>query len=1367
MTDQAIFFPTQPIKPLGWAVGAALISSFLQSLKNTAPAGGQEIDSTEAFIQATISRIENEALIQILEEYGWNKFVSKFQSAEVDLQGLRQALLKPAMGCSHRVSLMHRCSSQAASFLPSLALTCLQPFVASEEKMRPTTFRLQAVVLLVALDGFEQLCEPFQATNKTHADNVQQGSENFLSSLTETIYQYGGDVMQWNSCGSSFVALFGDKNSPMENDECSAEVILRAIYCALQLQEVKSEKLAVRVAVGFGDFVCGFLGGFHDQWRFFFAFNNQSNLASCLENVPNDSLAIAAPLASKISPSLLEQMGAYKLPAGYCFHLSRAMTKQVTENVIIPVDEPTHLDKSDRFDRLVDMLVASPVSQACHSNSLHYLAEVRELTTMFMKWDSYNTTDYADLAQLQRPFLECQTILHELGGFVRQFLVEDKGCVLIACWGVPTAAFLNNAHRALSAAAKIRAKFHELNLQCSIGITTGNVYCGNVGSEIRREYAAVGDVVNLSARLMSKAHGGIYVDEATYARLPVLIWCLFEELEQFSRFSEVRPVLIYSWMGDEQSIPNTLGSGGEEFQVKTVCRSTLLRALDRVQVVAGTYEDTCRARTAGTAATAATAASSRPVSVATSLRTWAASPLSLQVVALEGHLGSGKRTTVRWLLREAKLRNIRVVRVAHIEHRHSLLEYKVIAMLLQEFMGIADADSHLVRSALVNVLRLVYGEDMDAIENVAMPVMKTLFGSLLSEMSPAEGPASRNNARASSKAVIDVLHPVFEALLKGASTIVIIENLHFCDEGSLNCLTALMDLSVNALFVLALEPLERSRDIPIPSIKHIVGEEQAQSPQLRNQTFRLSSGHLFDIMQVFRNNILLVENSTYIYLNEFNLTDIDAMLHLALEPEVVPLGLAQWVQQLSGSSLTWANSIIQMIKANGLAAMMNVVYGSSASGSKMKSISSLEGLGAVPTSYSSDRLLNKTSFVDSRLRAQLKNLILCRFNQLTNDDQLVLKIASVIGTGFSFQILQGIVSPALRAHLHIYLRKLMAEKWIAVVEQNNTVVESVNALFRSAGESATADNSSMYIFSHPMAWETIYETIPLDDRNAIHKIIAELYESKINDDPSLIDRVASQYSHCSQSKSFEYAVKAACYYLRPDVQDMSKSLALLADCLTMCHFVMDIKVLQTLLKAIRDIVFCCHGSMDGTEVFIDPAVSRELSIRRNRQSEEEIELPMDLETSCLLFFCCGGLGQVANNKVRPGTSNVHPTKSSSRSISINHNSHRSVSRRSARSGHSVQSVGTFQSQVSSYTMTSPIYTSSAADYILHNVMRIERVAARLKEQFEEAGKIGMLPLWQREIVFEEDVVIPEQSFKSATAFIRYARASWIRPAANT
>ena len=46
----------------------------------------------------------------------------------------------------------------------------------------------------------------------------------------------------------------------------------------------------------------------------------------------------------------------------------------------------------------------------------------------------------------------------------------------------------------------------DINHRCSIGLTTGNVYCGNVGSINRRDYVGIGDTVNLAARLMGKVN---------------------------------------------------------------------------------------------------------------------------------------------------------------------------------------------------------------------------------------------------------------------------------------------------------------------------------------------------------------------------------------------------------------------------------------------------------------------------------------------------------------------------------------------------------------------------------------------------------------------------------------------------------------------------------------------------------------------------------------------------------------------------------------------------------------------------------------------------------------------------------------------
>ena len=85
---------------------------------------------------------------------------------------------------------------------------------------------------------------------------------------------------------------------------------------------------------------------------------------------------------------------------------------------------------------LLKAFVPPPVTAAILSGAID-LCELRHVTTMFIKLDSFDSVAHRDPISLQSFFVVIQSSLSETGGFLRQFLVDDKGmlrCILMHCF---------------------------------------------------------------------------------------------------------------------------------------------------------------------------------------------------------------------------------------------------------------------------------------------------------------------------------------------------------------------------------------------------------------------------------------------------------------------------------------------------------------------------------------------------------------------------------------------------------------------------------------------------------------------------------------------------------------------------------------------------------------------------------------------------------------------------------------------------------------------------------------------------------------------------------------------------------------------
>ncbi|MGH7825760.1 MAG: adenylate/guanylate cyclase domain-containing protein [Candidatus Binatia bacterium] len=118
-------------------------------------------------------------------------------------------------------------------------------------------------------------------------------------------------------------------------------------------------------------------------------------------------------------------------------------------------------------------------------------------------------------------FLRMATdVLVKRGAFIDKYV----GDAVMALFNVPIK-YDDHARRAVFAATELGSELQSLGgrfslpLQASIGIATGWARVGRLGSEDSKDYTAIGDVVNLAARLQGKANAGeILISDESYVK---------------------------------------------------------------------------------------------------------------------------------------------------------------------------------------------------------------------------------------------------------------------------------------------------------------------------------------------------------------------------------------------------------------------------------------------------------------------------------------------------------------------------------------------------------------------------------------------------------------------------------------------------------------------------------------------------------------------------------------------------------------------------------------------------------------------------------------------------------------------------------
>ena len=157
--------------------------------------------------------------------------------------------------------------------------------------------------------------------------------------------------------------------------------------------------------------------------------------------------------------------------------------------------------------------------------------ESRELTVMFVDVRGFTTISEGLTPKQLREYINLYltAMSEDIRSAHQGTLDKYIGDAVMAFWGAPVA-FSDHASRGVATSLLMQASAKRLNqdfiargwpeLKIGIGLNSGLMHVGDMGSNIRRAYTVMGDAVNLGSRLegITKVYGvGITVGEATRA----------------------------------------------------------------------------------------------------------------------------------------------------------------------------------------------------------------------------------------------------------------------------------------------------------------------------------------------------------------------------------------------------------------------------------------------------------------------------------------------------------------------------------------------------------------------------------------------------------------------------------------------------------------------------------------------------------------------------------------------------------------------------------------------------------------------------------------------------------------------------------
>ncbi|MEN0002537.1 MAG: tetratricopeptide repeat protein [Bacteroidota bacterium] len=342
---------------------------------------------------------------------------------------------------------------------------------------------MNAYTVFIDLSGFTALTETLMLEGNKGAEELSIILNEIFSPLVSLVYARGGFIPYF--AGDAFTGIFAE-----EHISSALEVLDIGMQMKTRFQDRESKfgdfTIGIRFGISYGQVDWGIVG--QQKKSYYFRGAPIDSCAEC-QSIANDlEIVFDETFRQKL---ITEKVTFHEVKPGF-FQLDRL--PKIAQPSFHPIPNDP-IDRSVALSYLPEAIV-----------DYNQDGEFRPVIATFISFKGVDT--HQQLDGFINIILE---EIHNFSGYFKEIDFGDKGGVLVALFGAPVS-FENNIDRALEFVMALQEALTKLQqdipLQFRMGVTIGTAYTGFIGGEGRCQYAAVGNRVNLSARLMTYADWG-------------------------------------------------------------------------------------------------------------------------------------------------------------------------------------------------------------------------------------------------------------------------------------------------------------------------------------------------------------------------------------------------------------------------------------------------------------------------------------------------------------------------------------------------------------------------------------------------------------------------------------------------------------------------------------------------------------------------------------------------------------------------------------------------------------------------------------------------------------------------------------------